>query len=310
LFGFSAQTIGVVVLFGGAMIGSFLLLAFVMWKAADIFYNVKLAQPLDQLNKGVEQIRHQNLDFALHNDHHDELGELTRSFESMRQALQDALQQSWQLLEEQKEVNAAFAHDLRTPLTVLQGDAEMLMLNPDPANIQDLAQDIQHQFQRVTDFIGLMSQITSLQAAPDESQTCTSEQLTKLLREEVAHMPVAVTLSDQRGESTPFKLATSAMLEVLDNQLSNARRFAKSTVTLTVVLTPHDLQMTVLNDGPQLTKIELENVRTPFFSQQKAGQHLGVGMYICKVLCQTHGGDFTVHNVPEGVATRARFQIT
>lgn len=313
LLGFSAQTVGVFALFGGAILGSFLILVLVMRKTADVFYNIKLARSLEQLNNGVEQIQNQNLDFELHSPNHDELGDLTRSFDEMRQALQAALQQSWQLLEDQKEVNAAFSHDLRAPLTVLQGDVEMLSTSQNANNTEALVQDMQRQLQRVTDFISLMSKITSLQSAPIEKHDCTPEQLSALFHDEESHLPgdlsVNLKLADQRENKASFKLATSAVLEVLDNQLSNARKFAKSTIDLSVVLTTHDLQVTVTNDGPQLSKVELANVRVPFFSQQKAGHHLGVGMYICKVICQTHGGDFTVRNVREGVATIARFSL-
>lgn len=311
--GFSAQTVGVFALFGGAILGSFLILALVMRNTAAVFYNIKFASSLKQLNHGVEQIQNQNLDFELHSPNHDELGDLTRSFDEMRQALQAALQQSWQLLEDQKEVNAAFSHDLRTPLTVLQGDVEMLTTSQNTNNTESLVQDMQCQLQRVTDFVSLMSKITSLQAAPIEKDDCTAEQFSALIHDEASHLsedlPVNLKLVDQRKTKASFKLATSAVLEVLDNQLSNAQKFAKSTINLSVVLNTHNLQVTVTNDGPQLSKVELANVRVPFFSQQKAGHHLGVGMYICKVICQTHGGDFTVRNVPEGVATIARFSL-
>ncbi|WP_155286150.1 HAMP domain-containing sensor histidine kinase [Lacticaseibacillus zhaodongensis] len=313
LLGFSANAVGIFALFGGAILGSFLILALVMRKTADVFYAIKLARPLEQLNYGVDQIQHQNLDFKLQNASHDELGDLARSFEKMRQALQEALQKSWQLLEDQKEVNAAFAHDLRTPLTVLQGDVEMLTVSNNQTNQQVLVQDMQGQLQRLTSFISLMSKITSLQTAPVEKHDCTSEQLVTLIKDEAAHTlgdcHFTFDIDDELAVDSTFRLATSAVLEVFDNQLSNAKKFTKSAVSITAGLTTQELQVTVVNDGQHLSKVELANVRVPFFSSQKAGHHLGVGMYICKVICETQGGSFTVRNVPEGVATIARFRI-
>ncbi|WP_125604538.1 HAMP domain-containing sensor histidine kinase [Lapidilactobacillus bayanensis] len=284
LLGFSTELIGISLLFGGGILGSFLILALVMRKTADIFYQIKLAHSLEQLNYGIKQIQAQNLDFELHNSNHDELGALTQSFEQMRLALRDALQQSWRLLEDQKEVNAAFAHDLRTPLTVLQGDAEMLTTRLKQTDTQELVQDMQAQLVRVIDFIGLMSKITSLQVAPVTKQNCTPAELTNLVQREIklvpAQLQINFVISNQIQEQSTFNLPTNAILEVLDNQLSNAKRFAKSVINLTLTLTAQTLEVRVFNDGPHLSATELANVRVPFFSQQSADHHLGVGIWV------------------------------
>ena len=57
----------------------------------------------------------------------DEMGKLCVSFEKMRQALQENNEEMWRQMEERGRLNAAFSHDLRTPLTVLKGHAGMLL---------------------------------------------------------------------------------------------------------------------------------------------------------------------------------------
>lgn len=57
-------------------------------------------------------------------DKEDELGKLCASFEKMRQALQESNDEMWRQMEERNRLNAAFSHDLRTPLTVLKGQSE------------------------------------------------------------------------------------------------------------------------------------------------------------------------------------------
>lgn len=54
------------------------------------------------------------------------MGRLCRAFDSMRRQLIANNQKMWDMMEEQKRINAAFAHDLRTPLTVLRGYADLL----------------------------------------------------------------------------------------------------------------------------------------------------------------------------------------
>ena len=90
--------------------------------AAVLFYRNKLKRPLTILKEAAEKISAQELDFSVAYAAQDEMGNLCRSFEEMRQALQQNNRLMWQQMEERRRINAAFAHDLRTPLTVLKGD--------------------------------------------------------------------------------------------------------------------------------------------------------------------------------------------
>lgn len=64
-----------------------------------------------------------DLDFALHTASADELGRLCSAFEAMRRALLESNRRLWRQAEDRQRLNAAFAHDLRNPVTVLKGCA-------------------------------------------------------------------------------------------------------------------------------------------------------------------------------------------
>ena len=94
--------------------------------AIFLFYRKRLARPLSILEDSVEKIRRNDLDFHVSYDSRDELGMLCDSVETMRLELLRDKEEMWRLMERQKELNAAFAHDLRTPLTVLRGYTDFL----------------------------------------------------------------------------------------------------------------------------------------------------------------------------------------
>lgn len=100
--------------------------------ATLLFYRNKLKKPLTELKAASEMISNNNLDFSIKYDSKDELGELCSSFETMRFTLANNFSEMWRQMEERKQLNAAFAHDLRTPLTVLKGYNEILQSNHDP----------------------------------------------------------------------------------------------------------------------------------------------------------------------------------
>ena len=93
--------------------------------ATLLFYRNKLKKPLTELKAASEMISNNNLNFSIKYDSKDELGELCSSFETMRFTLANNFSEMWRQMEERKQLNAAFAHDLRTPLTVLKGYNEI-----------------------------------------------------------------------------------------------------------------------------------------------------------------------------------------
>lgn len=94
--------------------------------ASLLFYHHKLKQPIGILREASAKISNNDLDFHILQYSEDEMGQLCRSFESMRAALEDNNRQMWRSIEDRKQLNAAFSHDLRTPLTVLRGYTDFL----------------------------------------------------------------------------------------------------------------------------------------------------------------------------------------
>ncbi|MDD4599410.1 MAG: histidine kinase dimerization/phospho-acceptor domain-containing protein [Lentimicrobiaceae bacterium] len=94
--------------------------------AAMLFYRNKLRTPLVTLNMASEKIADDDLNFSVEYGSKDEMGRLCTSFEKMRGALEKNSREMWRSMEERKRLNAAFSHDLRTPLTVLRGYTDFL----------------------------------------------------------------------------------------------------------------------------------------------------------------------------------------
>ena len=85
-----------------------------------IFYRKRLAKPLSLLEDSVERIRGNDLDFHVHYDSADELGNLCDSVEDMRMELVRGKEEMWRLVERQKELNAAFAHKTEPQIQYLR----------------------------------------------------------------------------------------------------------------------------------------------------------------------------------------------
>ena len=83
--------------------------------------------PLKKLKEATQNIKEGNLDFVLDAEGDDEISELCRDFEEMRQRLRESSEEKIQYDKENKELISNIAHDLKTPITALKGYAEGIM---------------------------------------------------------------------------------------------------------------------------------------------------------------------------------------
>ena len=115
---------------------------------------------------------HNDLDFRITYENRDEMGELCKEFERMREQLVKNNRKLWNALEEERILRAAIAHDIRSPLSVLEGYQEMLMeFLPDGTIDKEEAVEMlwesKKQIERMDAFVDTMQKLSSLAILPD-----------------------------------------------------------------------------------------------------------------------------------------------
>ena len=142
-----------------------------MMAAGSLFYRKRLQKPFGILEDAVEKVGKKELDFTVAYESEDEMGKLCASFEEMRQNLEENQKEMWNLVEEQKKLNAAFAHDLRTPLTVIRGYSDFLVRYLPKGKIsqeklKDTLRLLSEQAERLERFSGTMKSLRSVDEIP------------------------------------------------------------------------------------------------------------------------------------------------
>lgn len=94
----------------------------------------------------------------------------------------------------------------------------------------------------------------------------------------------------------------NVILEVFDNLMGNARRFAESKIEVTQEQSEDMFFVFVRDDGCGFTKKDLERAVDPYYSGNKDERHFGLGLTIAKKLCEKHGGSLRITNSMEGGA--------
>ena len=292
-----------------------------IFAAARRFYRMRLAPGLSTLDAAASKIADQDLDFSVAYDRDDELGRLAASFETMRASLAASQRALWRTAEERKRLNAAFAHDLRTPLTILKGKVELLEAHlqagdATPGQLASSAASLAAQVERLERYVTAMSGLQKLEdrtvrpaAQPFDAVAGAVDDIGRSLC--APNRAFAFSVSAQCNAERPeLAVDRSLVEEVAENLVGNAARFAAAHVEARMDVRDGFLVLTVEDDGPGFSPAALEQGCAPFFSESPSKDHFGLGLNIAALLCDKHGGSLTLGNRAEGGArTTARFAL-
>lgn len=279
--------------------------------AVLLFYSNRLKEPLAELYVASEKISNNDLNFTIEYNSNDELGQLCTSFEIMRTTLAKNFSEMWRQVEERKQLNAAFAHDLRTPLTVLKGYNEMLQASDNPRT-RETAVTMGKHISRMEAYVSSMSNLRRLEDARPEYKTVLLQPFLSTLYKsmEMICKQKGKTLYLQNSiPSSQLSIDTDYVSQVSNNLIANAARYAHNTITISFAVHDNGLLLSVADDGKGFDKNILQKATSPYFTEETdRSEHFGLGLYICKLLCEHHGGYLRIENVSSGAKVIAFFK--
>ena len=273
--------------------------------AAAVYYRKKLREPITQLQNGVERIQEDNLDFHIEYDGDDELGWLCCSMEKMRRELRQKHKALWESLEQRKLLNASVSHDLRTPITVLKGYLDYLEKNiPQDKLTEDMLLDtvssMQGAVNRLELYVESVRDIEKIENIEIEKRSENVKLLLNELRSNVLQLAgnKEIIISNDITVDK-IQIDKGVFFRILENLLQNALRYAEKQVSINLSHKKDFLILTVKDDGKGFSAADLEKATTVFYSNDKEKQHFGIGLSVCKILCEKHGGLLYVGNQKE-----------
>ena len=268
------------------------------------FYRRKLKKPLAILDDASARIAADQLDFTVSYDSRDEMGRLCASFEKMRAALFESQRATWRQMEERSRLNAAFSHDMRTPLTVLKGHAGMLLAALPEGGVtrEEIMEEVTamaHHIDRLESYVEAMTRLRRLEDLEVRRGPVDRGLFLAQLRDtaEILRGKKDITW-EVRGETT-WHIDREVVAQVAENLLVNAFRHCRGAVAVRISAEEGALCLVVSDDGHGFSRRALERAAEPFYREEKGGR-MGMGLYICRLLCERHGGSFSICNNAKG----------
>lgn len=301
-------------------------LPFIVLVVAILFFawlmGRKISQPVDELMQAVEKIRQQDLSFTITYQGRNELGELCSAFNELRSELQGSLEREWRKQEEMRTMIATLSHDLRTPVTVIQGHIEGLARTEAGEKRQQRLERylpvLEASSQRMTRLLNDMLLVSSLEEASFVIQSQpvqlaeALERKAAIYRLQAATHEIVFSYSYEDGHAlanapAPVLLDLHRLEQVLDNLFENALRYtpAHGQISLNCTQQPDRLLFILRDTGCGIAPVDLPHVFEKFYHGQgqpgeKAHRTTGLGLYTCKLLVERHGGTIALQNHPSG----------
>ncbi len=230
-----------------------------------------------------------------------EVRELTRAFNAMVARVQ-ASQRS------QRDLVANVSHELKTPLTSIQGFAQALMdgAADTPSARQHAAEVIHDEAGRMHRMVVDLLDLARLDAGTADLQISIVE-IGGLLNGVVERFrPMAVELRLEIADGIPTLAADGDRLaQVFTNLLDNALKFTprKGHISIKAGLQGAEVQVSVADSGPGIATKDLPHIFDRFYQADSAreggeGHGAGLGLAIVHEIVSAHGGRITVRSTP------------
>ena len=265
--------------------------------AGALFYRWKLKEPIALLLEGARRIQTHDLDFTIPAVSADELGQTCAAFEDMRLELLKTNRELWRQTEERKRLNAAFAHDLRNPITVLKGSVRLLRQDASDRRALDR---LESYTARIEQYVEAMSSIQRLEQLPVRTAGVSWAVLRSELEETARLLAPALDVEVRGPDAGAVQIDHGIFLTVAENLIGNAARFARQKLEITLAPEEAALLLSVADDGPGFSPELLKSGPKPFGRTEESGGHFGMGLYGSGLLCRKHGGGLRLENRAEG----------
>jgi len=197
---------------------------------------------------------------------------------------------------------AGLAHEIGTPMSVIQGHAKMLERHVGEENGDGIwrLRTIQDQISRISHIIHTLLQIAHPRRWSHEDVPLDAliEQSLSFVGEKLAGRGIEVKRS--LAEDVVVTGDRERLQQLLLNLFLNAADAMPDGGQLRVELSESEgsIEVRVADTGPGIEAADLPRIFEPFFTTKEAGQGNGLGLMVCKGIVTDHGGEIAVESGP------------
>jgi two-component system sensor histidine kinase MprB len=245
----------------------------------------------------------EDLTSRIHVHADDEVGQLARRFNTMLERLQSSRAELDESVRAQRQLVADASHELRTPITSLRTNIEVLLASEhlDEEERRRLLGDVVEQSQDLTELIG---DLIDLARGDLPVTTAEDVRLDRIVAESVARARRDAPTVSFETSLEPVTIAgiPDRLARAVNNLLDNAARHSPPRAVVEVAVDEDGVR--VRDHGSGVDEADLPHVFDRFFRGANArdSQGSGLGLAIVRQVALQHGGSVSARNAPDGGA--------
>ncbi|HDO8903956.1 TPA: HAMP domain-containing histidine kinase [Clostridioides difficile] len=273
-----------------------------------VHFAKELRKELTPILEATKEIENNNLDFTIGHSKILEFENVIISFDSMRNSLKGSLEKQWRSEKAQREQIASLAHDLKTPLTVMQGNIDLLdetELDEEQKLYLSYAMSSSEQMKQ---YIKILIDISKASAGYQlQMEDVNFPEFWKhvLSQTEIICKDKGIVIQ-QTQHSFPQNITGDRMLleRALMNLVSNSLEYSPENSTLYIDVDSKDnyLNICITDCGCGFSQEALDHAKERFYmaDQSRSSKlHYGMGLYIVDIIIKQHKGKLLLDNSTE-----------
>lgn len=276
-----------------------------------------LQKRLNVLKETAERVEREDLDFEREYSDIQEVDHVLGALYQMKEALQKSLKEQWDIKRQKEDQIASLAHDIKTPLTIIRGNTELLLEEETEEEKREWDQEILDNVREIERYLQILQRtIRQFDGEPNRGSKDGQEEK----KEEQKNFPASFWIQEiceraqALGRTKKLQICcraadTDKMIygrkeecsRALWNIVSNGVDFSPLGGELLIEIKESGefLAVTVTDDGPGFTKEGLAHATEQFYQADKSRtrkDHYGMGLYIASEIMKEYKGFLQLEN--------------
>ncbi len=244
----------------------------------------RVTSRLDDLSEGVSRIAQGDLTYRLPEDTEDEFSPICHDFNTMAEALSDADERSREEARSRQELIAGISHDLRSPLTSIQGYVEGLLdgVAATPERERRYLETIDRKAQELSHLVSELFLFSKLDlddypASIEEGNlSSAASSILKDIRE--GDTAKSITIEEDLETTVLCRFDRELLFRCISNVAGNAQKYAPgATLHISATTTTDGAVLELADNGPGAAPETLSHLFDVFYRTDPARQHPGSG---------------------------------
>lgn len=283
--------------------------------AVSYLISINITKPIKALNRLAKDMKDKTIQAKLVTENQDEIGQLNQSINllyeellSNIQKLEAELQKERSLEKLKKQFLAQATHELKTPLAVIGGYAELIQdgIYKDDTEHDSFVNNIYNETQNMNALIMDILDYSKMETGfykLNKEDTFVNPWLNKIVSvfkniadSKELNLEVNNHVGDLCVNMDAFRVE-----QVIKNLLSNALEHSNKDIMIKASNLNNELKIEVFNTGSHIEESDLAFVFDSFYKKEGKQTGTGLGLAIVKGIVEAHDGQYRVENTSDGV---------